>query len=360
MEKAAKDILSSHSGKVIYAMKPNRSSWLLRMLWENGIRSFLVTNYSEMHQLRELFDHPEMNFMHPVKNEVVIQQAYAEFGVRTFALDSEDELLKIRRATQTPASKKRDLTLCVRIAVDSKTACLPLTGKFGVAGRTAKTLLLQTREVAKRLGICFSIGSQCMDPADYEAAIRATAQLANDAGVAIDVLDVGGGMPVPYPGLSPPPTLEYCRRILKAIRDQSIFRNTEIWWEPGRVLSAKAESLVIRVELVRGNCIHANDGLYGRLHDPARYGWPVEMVLLRDSQAEMKSFSLAGPTLDSEDLWENACRLPGDISIGDHIWVRNIGAYGKALSTNFDGYREDIHELDIEESEVVIAMTSAK
>lgn len=358
--RVARDVLSSYAGRVIYAMKPNRSSWLLQILWANGIRSFLVTSISEMRQLRDLFGQPQMNFMHPVKNQMAIQHACSMYSVRTFALDSEDELAKIIRATEAEdVSKERDLTLCVRIAVSSASACLPLAAKFGVAGKTAESLLRRTRKVAKRLGISFNLGSQCMDPADYEAAVQEAAQLSRNAGVMIDVLDVGGGVPVPYPGLDPPSRLEYSQRILRTVKDQEEFQNVEVWFEPGRDLSARAESLVIRVELVKDDCIHVNDGLYGRLHDPARYAWPVEMVLLRNSRAERRTFSMAGPTLDSQDLWMNACCLPGDVSIGDYIWVRDIGAYGKALSTDFDGFGNHIKELDVAESEVIATFTCA-
>ena len=99
--------------------------------------------------------------MHPVKAEEAIAEAYFTHGVRTFSLDTMEELEKIvaRHQTARPTS-----TCCVRIRVSSDHAKLSLASKFGAEPREMKALLIAARQAADALGICFHVGSQAMTP----------------------------------------------------------------------------------------------------------------------------------------------------------------------------------------------------
>src|SRR3546814_5187135 len=101
--------------------------------------------------------------MHPVKAEEAIREAYHTHGVRTFSLDSIEELEKIMRATNDAT----DLTLCVRLRVSSDLSKLSLASKFGAMPGETKALLFAARQAADALGICFHVGSQAMAPEAY-------------------------------------------------------------------------------------------------------------------------------------------------------------------------------------------------
>ena len=100
---------------VFYAVKANPSAWVIKTLAREGVRSFDVASIPEIELVAEHAPGARMAFMHPVKSRRGISQAYFEFGVRTFALDSAEELEKILDAS----GNARDLNLMVRLAAPS-------------------------------------------------------------------------------------------------------------------------------------------------------------------------------------------------------------------------------------------------
>ena len=144
----------------MYAVKANPSPDLIQILWDNGITHFDTASIAEVRLVKSVAPQAVCCFMHPVKSEEAIAEAYFTHGVRTYSLDSLEELDKIVRATNGAT----DLTLCVRTRVSSEYAKLSLGSKFGVSLEESKDLLIATRQVADALGICFHVGSQTMTP----------------------------------------------------------------------------------------------------------------------------------------------------------------------------------------------------
>ena len=332
-ELAVKHFLKGFVGQTMYAVKANSSDDLLQILYNCGIQAFDVASIQEIRKVRNQFPDAILNFMTPVKNEHAIREAYLMHNVRSFALDSQHELDKILMATGV---SEKELTLCVRVDVGSKSCKLPLTKKYGTQGEEAVGLLQMAREFARKLGICFHAGSQTMDPEDFVRALHQVHELADSAGIVIDVVDVGGGFPVRYPGMEPPPLRDYFTSIHMTILSLPLFCRAELWAEPGRALCAEFHSVIAHVDAVRDGCVYGNDGIHGNLSDAGRLNWPFEAILLRNlpSEKELCSFQWYGPCGDSEDLIPSIM-LPEDVTAGDHVWFRTIGAYGTALSTAF-------------------------
>ena len=207
--------------------------------------------------------------MHPVKSRTAIRRAFAEFGVRSFALDSEDELKKIAEET----GGCRDLTLWVRIAVAAKNSKIPLERKYGVAGTKAARLLVKARQAAKSLGITFHVGSQTATPDAFVQALGEVGKLIVKAGVVLDRLDVGGGFPSVYSDDAPAPLSAFVRAIADGVERLPVGERCRLMCEPGRALVAEAESLIVRVDARRGNELFINDGSYGTLFDAAHMGF---------------------------------------------------------------------------------------
>jgi ornithine decarboxylase len=334
--RAARFFVEKFPGRSLYAVKANPSPDLLQVLWEAGITHYDVASITEVRLVRETLPEAVVCFMHPVKAEEVIAEAYFEHGVKTFSLDTAEELEKIVRATKGAT----DLSLLVRIRVDNGHAKLSLGAKFGADPRDVSALLMAARQAADALGICFHVGSQAMTAGTYAEAMTRVREAILEASVTVDIVDVGGGFPSSYPGMEPPPLETYFSVIHQAFEALPISYSAELWCEPGRALCAEYASLIVRVEKRRGDELYINDGAYGALFDAAHIAWRYPVRLIRDQQSRVRpvKFSFYGPTCDDLDRMAGPFELPGDTQVGDYIEIGMLGAYGSAMRTGFNGF----------------------
>jgi ornithine decarboxylase len=334
--RAARWFLEHFPGEVAYAYKANSSVFLIGALFGAGIRQFDVASLPELEDAATI-PGGVLHFMHPVKSRTAIRRAYHEFGVRCFALDSEDELDKILAET----GGARDLQLFVRIAVPAKNSRIPLERKFGITGLKAQRLLVRTRQAADELGITFHVGSQTTTPDAYATAFDEVHKLIVKAGVVVDAIDVGGGFPSRYTDSQPAPLGSFVETIKAGMARLPVGDACRLICEPGRALVAEAESLIVRVNARKGNDLHINDGGYGVLFDAAHLGFvfPVRQVGNEHAKADqLMAFELWGPTCDSIDRMKGPFMLPATIKEGDYIEIGNVGAYGRAIAGGFNGY----------------------
>ena len=337
--RAARYFAQKFPGRSMYAVKANPSPDLLRVLWDSGITHYDVASIAEVRLVARTLPGATLCFMHPVKAEEAIGEAYRVHGVRVFSLDSLEELEKIVRAT----GGAEDLTLCVRLRVSSEHSKLSLASKFGCAPGEARALLMAARQASDALGICFHVGSQAMSPQAYAEAMERVRAAIVDAAVTVDVVDVGGGVPSTYTGMEPPPLDRYFETIGRAFESLPVSYSSELWCEPGRALCAEYSSVVVRVEKRRGEELYINDGAYGALFDAAHIGWRFPVTLLRreDSRARLVAFSFYGPTCDDLDHMAGPFLLPADVAAGDYLEIGMLGAYGAAMRTAFNGFGSD-------------------
>ncbi len=341
--RAARFFTEKFSGKSLYAVKANPSAALLRTLWDGGITHYDVASLGEVRLVNKILPDAVLCFMHPVKSERAIAQAYHNHGVRIFSLDSHEELDKIVRATAKNGVVATDLELCVRIRVSSEHAKLSLASKFGAEPADVASLLIATRQVADALGICFHVGSQAMTPQAYADAMEHVRAAIIEASVTVDIVDVGGGFPSVYPGMEPPALEGYFDVIHRCFEDLPISYSAELWCEPGRALCAEYASVLVQVEKRRGNELFINDGAYGSLFDAAHIDWRFPVALKRAETSigtKMTEYSFYGPTCDDMDHMAGPFILPDDIKAGDYIEIGMLGAYGSAMRTEFNGFGE--------------------
>jgi ornithine decarboxylase len=338
--RAARFFVEKFPGRSLYAVKANPSPELLQILWDEGVTHYDVASISEVRLVHEMLPQAVICFMHPVKAEEVIAEAYFEHDVRTFSLDTVEELDKIVRATAKDGVPASDLNLLVRIRVSSDHAKLSLAAKFGADPRDVSTLLFAARQAADALGICFHVGSQAMTPAAYAEAMARVRDAIVEAAVTVDIVDVGGGFPSSYPGMEPPPLETYFSVIHAGFEALPISYSAELWCEPGRALCAEYASLIVRVEKRRADELYINDGAYGALFDAAHIGWryPVRLIREEESRVRPMEFSFYGPTCDDLDRMAGPFDLPGDVGPGDYIEIGMLGAYGCAMRTAFNGF----------------------
>lgn len=338
----ARGFIAGFAGDVLYAVKCNPEPSVLRALWQGGVRHFDCASPGEIRLVRQLFPAAAIHYMHPIKPAAAIRQAYAEWGVRDFSLDSVEELDKIVAATDGA----RDLGLHVRIAPPKGGALYDLSGKFGASADAAAALLAQARGHAAQLGICFHVGSQCMEPAAYGRALALAGAVIRASGVAIDVIDVGGGFPVSYPEVTPPPLEQYFAAIAEGLAALGLGDRVRLWCEPGRALVAAGASVVVKVEARRGRVLHINDGVFGNLSDAGVPNWRFPARLIRPAGAapsgRLEGFAFYGPTCDSADYMAGPFLLPEDVAPGDWIELGQLGAYGACLRTAFNGFERTL------------------
>lgn len=338
--RAARFFVEKFPGKSLYAVKANPSPELLQVLWASGVTHYDVASIAEVRLVRATLPEATLCFMHPVKTASAIAEAYKVHGVRTFSLDTQEELEKIVAATAaadgTPAA---DLSLCVRLRVSSEYSELSLASKFGIDLADAGPLLQATRQVADCLGICFHVGSQAMTPFAYVQALERVRAAIVDAAVTVDIVDVGGGFPSIYPGMVPPPLEDYFGAIHRAAESLPVSYSSELWCEPGRALCAEYNSVLVKVEKRRGDELFINDGAYGTLFDAAHIGWRFPVKCLNTDRAGGETeFAFYGPTCDDGDFMKGPFMLPADIAAGDYIEIGMLGAYGAAMKTRFNGF----------------------
>ena len=161
------------------------------------------------------------------------------------------------------------------------------------------------------------------------------------AAVSVEVIDVGGGFPVPYPDVDPPPLGAFIAEIEAGVECLGL-ANVRLWAEPGRALVAGGASVVVQVQQRRDTSLYINDGVYGSLADAGELGFRYPVRLIRtDGTAptdQSVAFSLFGPTCDSADRMRGPFLLPADVAEGDWIEIGQLGSYGACLRTAFNGF----------------------
>ena len=119
-----------------------------------------------------------------------------------------------------------------------------------------------------------------------------------------------------------------------------------------RVSSAGGASVVVQVQCRRGDALYVNDGVYGALSDAGAPGFRFPHRLVRldgEAAAVERAFTLFGPTCDSADVMRGPWMLPADVREGDWIEIGQLGAYGTALRTAFNGF-DRAHVTEVSDS----------
>ena len=324
-------------GEILYAIKTNPNEKVIKYIGENGINSFDVASISEIKLIKKIFPDARAYYMNTVKNRAHIREAYFNYNIRDFALDTKDELQKIIEST----NNAKDLTLYVRVSISNEHAEIDLSQKFGALPSEALGLLRLAKAHAKKVGLSFHVGSQCMHPISYAKGIREVANIIKKTKIIPDIINVGGGFPSIYPDLRPQPLENYIKEIKKAFGNLKLESKPRLLCEPGRALVAESGSTVVRVVLRKKQKIYINDGTYGSLFDAGilNFVLPTRMIPNgRIASKKLTSYSLYGPTCDSSDYMKGPFILPNNLKEGDYIEIGQLGAYSLSFRTKFNGF----------------------
>lgn len=349
----ARQFMEMFPGQTAYAVKTNGEPMVLKTLVEAGVTAFDVASPAEFAAVHAVAPKAEMLYMHPVKAQSDIRLALENYRIRSIAVDHEVEVAKLTRIVRALDIDPGSVTVFVRMQTKGH-AAYELSKKFGAAPAHAVVLLQRIARIGYRVGICFHVGSQIEDPDTYERALASADWVRNRAGVDLAGLDIGGGFPAEYghdPRRKAPemPSLGQLMSRLRGDLKEWEFDGLPLVAEPGRVVVARAFSLIVRVLLRKGRRLYINDGIWASLSDswtgkitlPARF-IPDPAIRSRSGGPDnIVPFKVCGATCDSVDILSRPFWLPETVATGDWIEIGHIGAYSLALRSRFNGFYPD-------------------
>jgi len=316
-----------------YAVKANPHPDVLKTVARAGA-GFDVASQAEMDAVLAVGAKPSrLIFANTIKPVEAIAAARKR-GVTLTTFDSEYELDKI-------AEHASDSRVLVRIKVPNVGSVVELSLKFGAEPADAVPLLIKAHKLGLHpTGVSFHVGSQCTQVGNYIDALETAAIIVRDARlkqIPLEIVDIGGGFPIPHFDADEDRFDETARIISKEL-DRLFDENVRVIAEPGRFIVGPAATLILRVtgKAIRENkhWYYLDDGVYGSLSgilfDHATYQFKV----IRRGRRQLST--LAGPTCDSLDIIARGEELP-ELELGDIVYVENTGAYSTASATNFNG-----------------------
>ena len=335
-------------GKILYAVKTNPHPEVLKTIVESGIENFDVASIQEIKDIRAIDPNAKCSYMHTVKSRESIRDAYFNHNIKTFSLDTKDELIKIIESTDHAL----DLELFLRIAVSNEHAEIDLSKKFGALASEASGLLRLTKQYAKKTGLSFHVGSQCMHPISYVKGISEVGNILKKTKIIPDYINIGGGFPAIYPDLVPQSLDNYFEEIKRGLENLKLEKLPELICEPGRAIVAESGSTIVRINLRKKQKLYINDGTYGTLFDAGTPNIVYPSRIIKTGKIiskKLTAFDFYGPTCDSMDYMKGPFLLPNNIKENDYIELGQLGAYGLTFRTQFNGfYSNEIYEVEDE------------
>lgn len=328
---------------VAFAVKANPNLSVLKTLASLGLGADTVSEGEIRRALAAGIAPERIVFSGVGKTDAELVFA-VETGVHQINVESGPELERLI-AVADRAERRPDIAIRVNPAIGAGAHAKITTGgaddKFGVPGDEALDLYARAAAsgAVRPVGLACHIGSQIFDVAPLEAAfgvMRGLVETLRSRGVAVERLDLGGGLGVPYGADDPPTPFEaYARAAARAVDGLDV----AVAFEPGRALVAEAGVLLSRVIQITartgGRRILVLDAAMNDLIRPALYEAEhrIEPVAARDG--ETLSYDVVGPVCESGDTLARDRRLP-PLEAGDLVAIMGAGAYGATMASEYN------------------------
>ncbi len=340
-----RDAFDGLDAVICYAIKANSNQAVIATLAKLGAGMDVVSE-GELRRARAAGVPAERIIFAGVgKTQAEMAYALAE-GILGFNVESEPELLLLSEVASGLGRRAR-IALRVNPDVDAKTHAKIATGKaenkFGVPFTEAERLYAKAARLPgiEIAGIHMHIGSQITALKPFRDAFSLLRELAlslRAAGIAIEHLDIGGGLGVPYRAgeTAPPSPLAYAETVRATLGDLGL----KLYLEPGRVIVANAGVLVCRTLYVkrgRDKTFTIVDAAMNDLIRPTLYEAHHEIWPVRAAEAERPpvSMDVVGPVCESGDYLALERKL-APLAAGDLIAFMTAGAYGAAMASTYN------------------------
>jgi len=327
---------------ICYSLKANMNLAVVRTLVACGAGADVTSGGELFRALRAGAPPGRIVYSGVGKTDSEIERAL-NAGIKLFNVESRSELRRIDALARERALRA-PIAFRVNPDVDPRTHPYVSTGlrtsKFGIPIGEAMDAYAEAKALdgVRVLGVDCHIGSQLtrIEPfADALARVRALVLELRSAGHAIELVDAGGGLGVPYADEMPPSAAEYAAAVRAAVGDLGC----EIVLEPGRWLTANAGVLVTRVLLEKTNedkRFVVVDGAMNDLLRPALYQSFQAIEPVGAPRGPNRLVDIVGPVCESADFLAKNRSFP-PVERGDLLAVHGVGAYGFAMSSNYNG-----------------------
>jgi ornithine decarboxylase len=326
---------------VFYAIKANSDPKVVQYLDQLGC-GFEAASGFEVDEVIQIGVKPErIIYGTSIKPAKHIQRSFRN-GVTRFAADSREELEKI--AQYAPGAR-----VYIRTIVDDSGSVFMMSERFGAPLESIRDLALHARDLGLKLyGISFYVGSQATEATHWANGILTIKPVIEELytmGIQLEVINIGGGFPVPYRNHPNAPLLhDIVVNIHNAVHQLPYI--PKLIMEPGRGLVATSTVLVAEV-IARNDrggkpwlCLDA--GIYNALYEAMIHQgstqFPVHPVLPPTENETPMMCTLAGHPVDSLDIIARDVVLPDYITVGDRLVFENAGAYSVTMASPFNGF----------------------
>jgi diaminopimelate decarboxylase len=340
--RAIDEAFASYPHVIHYALKANSTLAIARLLRELGSRADANSGGEIGVALRAGFAPDEIVFTGVGKTPDEIARAIA-IGVATINAESAGELDRIAALA---AAQGREARVALRINPDIDARSHPnistglKSNKFGVPLEDARTIYCERRGVAglRFTGLHVHIGSQITTIEPLKRAAEALVALATALkadGFALEHLDIGGGLGIPYESRPMIGPADYAAAVIPALRRSGL----PVVLEPGRAIAAPAGALVARIvdvkRFLNGRLFAVLDAGMTELMRPALYGSFHRIVPVTPRSGREQSWDIVGPICESSDVFARERMLP-PLDVGDLVAVLDAGAYGAVMGSNYN------------------------
>lgn len=339
------DVLGSHpagnGALVCFAAKANSNLAILNVFARMGA-GFDIVSGGELQRVIAAGADPKKVVFSGVGKTAAEMALALDVGIFCFNVESAAELERLNEVAGQ-CGKKAPVSLRVNPNVDPKTHPYISTGlkeaKFGVAYDDALALYRRAAALPNIAvsGIDCHIGSQLLDPAPFVEALDRILVLVDQLsaeGIVIHHLDLGGGLGIKYKEDQVQPTVA---SYLNPLLDKLANRKLKVVLEPGRRLVGNAGLLLTQVEYLKpgeGKNFAIIDAAMNDLMRPALYEAWHDILPVAPRNGEIKAYDVVGPVCETGDFLGQArplCIQPGDL-----LAVMSAGAYGMAMSSNYN------------------------
>ena len=337
---AYRTALAGRSARLCYAVKANSNLAILALFARLGT-GFDIVSGGELARVLAAGGEPGSVIFSGVGKSREEMRAALAAGIGCFNVESESELMSLAEIAGD-MGRRAPIALRVNPDVDAKTHPYISTGlkhnKFGIAFEDALPLYLRAGALPQIeiRGIACHIGSQLLDPAPAAEAAQKLLDLADALaaqGIVLADIDLGGGMGIRYRDETAPTVAQYLAPMLELFKG----RRERLVFAPGRSLVGNAGVLLTRVEVVKHGAeksFAVVDAAMNDLMRPALYDAWHDILPVRRDGGEERLYEVVGPVCESGDFLGHGRSLA--LAEGDLLAVMSAGAYGMAMSSNYN------------------------